>query len=1115
MILVVPFVVQIAAAVGLTAWLSIRSGQRVVDEAVNQLWEETTARTNAEIDGLVSTTRAVNNISVKSIQRENLDLTNIRSVEAIYWDYLDTFPRILGLGLGNESGDILGMFRRQERGKTLYFLEFSSPETEGKYLTLQLNQQGQVIHSETTDQRIDARERPWYRVAVEASGPVWTEVYTSISRVEGHTLALNASQPIYASDGQLAGVASVILDLGQISQSLAAIESSPNGQIYILEANGNLIGSSDGNNPVSISSSGVNRLAATESKNQIIRESAAYLNSFFKGNLGTLNQPLQLNFDLEGEGQYLQITPVQASDQLPWYVVVVAPEADFMEQMNANKRNTLWLCLGALALATGSSILTARWITRPLLQLNQAAKAITQDSLQTAPLPAAMVTDRSREVSELSHSFHQMTQQIQASFAAVQTSEANFRNMAANVPGVILRYVLQPDGTNQMLYASPGCYKLWEIEAHAAEQDASILWGLVHPEDLPVLQAAMADSARTLETWHGEWRVTTPSGRCKWLQGMGRPTQQPDGGVLWHAMVLDVSDRKRAETELQDLKNRLELAVQAADMGIWEWDVGNDWLRWDDQMFKLYNLCPEEFSNIYDAWRSRVHPEDLPAVDAVEQKALAGEQDYESEFRILWPDGTIRHIASYALVQRDADGQPLRMVGANLDISDRKQAEEQLIYTALHDALTDLPNRALLTSRLQTAIQKSQRLETYHFAVLFLDLDQFKVINDSLGHLVGDTLLLSMAEKLRNLTRPTDLAARLGGDEFVVLLEHIPNIQAVIYLAERLLAEFGQATVIDGHTVFITTSIGIVWGSGDYTDATELLRDADIALYRAKARGRDRYEIFDGDMHVQAVKRMTLEHDLRVAIDQQQFSTYFQPIVDLNTSQILGFEALIRWQHPSRGFVVPADFIPVAEETGLIMAMTRWVLQSACEQLITWQQQFPHLHNLRVSVNLSSLDLRQPNLVDTIEQTLSQTGLSGQSLTLEITESMLVENTKDVTNLLDQLRGLGIRISIDDFGTGYSSLSYLYNLPADYLKIDRSFVGNMQPDNKNYKIVQAVVGLSDQLQLIAIAEGIETVQQLEWLKELGCELGQGYLLARPLTAEAAATLLSTGPTIDW
>ena len=1114
LILIFPFVVQITAAVGLTAWLSIRNGQQAVNKVAGQLREETTARINVEINHLLSTARAVNDLSVKTIHRENLDLGNIRSVEAAYWDYFNTFPEILGVGLGNAAGDILGMFRRIESDETLYFLEYSSPETGGRYVSIQLNPQGQAIQSEITDQSIDARERPWYQAAVEAAGPVWTEVYTSISQVEGHALAINASQPIYTSDGQLRGVASVILDLGQISQLLEAIELSPSGQIYILESNGSLIGNSDGNNPVSAHGNRIDRLPATESKNQLVRASAAYLSSLFEGNLGQVNQALQLDFDLAGERQYLQITPIQSGSQLQWFIVVVVPESDFMGQINTNTRNTILLCIVALGLTTGFSVLTAHWVTHVLQQLNQATKDIAEGNLQPEDHWDNITTSRIQEVNDLAHSFLQMAQQLNTSFAALRTSEANFRNMAANVPGAILRYILRPDGTDSVLYMSPGCYRLWEIEADAVEQNASILWEMVDPEDLPTLQALMMKSARTLETWYCEWRIITPSGSPKWLQGKGRPIRQPDGTVLWHIVILDVSDRKQAEIQLQDLTNRLELAARSANLGIWEWDVVNDRLIWDDRMYELYGLNPEDFGEAYSAWETGVHPDDQSASRLAIQHALKGEKDFNTEFRVLWPNGTVRHIEAHAMVQRDEAGRPLRMIGVNLDISDRKQAEEQLIHSALHDSLTGLPNRALLTNRLESAMQRSQRSTTYHFAVLFLDLDQFKVINDSLGHQVGDELLLSVAQKLRRIIRPTDLAARLGGDEFVILLEHVPTIEAVIHMAERLLSEFDHVTLIDSHSVFISTSIGIVWGSSAYTKAADLLRDADIALYRAKAQGRRRYEIFDVEMHAQAMKRMTLEHDLRVAIDRQEFVTYYQPIVDLNTLRLLGFEALIRWQHPTRGFISPTDFIPVAEETGLIVPITRWVLQSACEQLVTWQQQCPHLKDLRVSVNLSSQDLRQTHLVESIEKILTQTQLSAHSLTLEITESMLVENTEDAISLLGQLRDLGIRFSIDDFGTGYSSLSYLYNLPADYLKIDQSFVSHMEPGNKNYKIVQAVVSLSDQLQLAAIAEGVETEQQLAWLKEFGCELGQGYLLARPLAPEAATDLLAIGQTLQ-
>ncbi|MGB6015614.1 MAG: EAL domain-containing protein, partial [Nodosilinea sp.] len=574
--------------------------------------------------------------------------------------------------------------------------------------------------------------------------------------------------------------------------------------------------------------------------------------------------------------------------------------------------------------------------------------------------------------------------------------------------------------------------------------------------------------------------------------------------MVHFCLCRDISDRKQAESE----RTRLTHVLEASLNEIYLFDG-------DTLKFEYANQGALQNLGYSQQQLEQMTPLDIkPELSTAEFEVLIVPLRQGNVPKIRFEtvhqrsDGSCYPVEVYLqLTQHSGQSVFLAIV---LDISDRKRAEEQLIYSALHDSLTDLPNRALLTSRLESAIQRAQRSPTYHFAVMFLDLDQFKVINDSLGHLIGDKLLLTVAQKLSSRIRPTDLAARLGGDEFVILLEHIPDIQTVTHMAERLLAEFDSATIVDGHSVFITTSIGIVWGTEAYTEATDLLRDADIALYRSKASGRGKYQIFDSEMHVQAMKRMTLEHDLRIAIEQQNFKAYYQPIVDLKSHRLIGFEALIRWPHPNGGFISPVDFIPVAEETGLILPISRWMLQSACEQIATWQRQFPGMEDLKVSVNLSGQDLRQSTLVEMVQQTLRQTGLPATSLTLEITESLLIDNIETTIDLLGQLRSLGIRISIDDFGTGYSSLSYLYNLPADYLKIDQSFVGNMRPGGKNYKIVQAIVSLSDQLELAAIAEGIETVQQLEWLKDMGCELGQGYLLARPLPPEAAETVIRNG-----
>jgi len=1105
-ILIVPFMVQITAAVGLTAWLSIRNGQKAVDVVADDLWNEITARTVQHIEEYTQIPQDVIADTLAHHQLNLVDLTDKDRLTRYLWYQMHHHEGLFITAIGYETGEVVGVGVAEDRELIIRAIDPGQTQLH-TYAVSGEGERGELMS--VSD--FNLKGRPWYRDAVVAGELTWTDIYPNYNPPVN---ILSAVSPIYDSQtNQLIGVTNATLSLWQISHFLQQLQIGRSGQIFIMERTGDLIASSTGEPLAPIDSTGTSntqtRLKALESNNERVRQAAGHLIEQF-GTLDQIQQVERTEFMAHGKREIVQITPFVDDLGLDWLIVIVVPESDFMAQIHANTRNTLWLSLGALVLVTGSSILTARWITEPLLRLNQVAKEIAENPLTSTSVPEEMATNRTRELSQLSHSFEQMTRQIQTSFAVLQESEANFKNMATNVPGAIFRYILHPDGTDTVLYMSPGCYQLWEIEADVVEKNAKILWDMVDPEDLPAMQAAVMESAQFLETWNYEWRITTPSGRRKWLEGIGQPTQNPDGSVLWHTLILDVSDRKAAEIQLQDLTHRLELATRSAQMGIWDWDLVSDRLIWDDRMYELYGISPGDFSEVYQAWETAVHPDDLIPARTALQQALNSNKDYNMEFRILCPKGTVRYIEAHATIHRGSEGQPLRMIGVNLDISDRKQAEEQLIYSALHDALTDLPNRTLLTHRLESAIQRAQRSPTYHFAVLFLDLDQFKVINDSLGHLVGDRLLLIVAQKLNSIIRSTDLAARLGGDEFVILLEHIPDIQSVIHMAESLLAEFNQVTAIDGHSVFVTTSIGIVWGTNTYTEASDLLRDADIALHRAKGKGRNRYEIFDVGMHVQAVKRMTLEHDLRIAIDQQELIPYYQPIVDLKTGRMKGFEVLIRWQHPLRGFISPADFIPVAEETGLIVSISQWILQAACQQLGTWQRQFPDMEDFRVSVNLSSRDLQQTHLVKTIQQILDQAQLPAASLTLEITESMLIQNIEATIDLLSQLKDLGIRISIDDFGTGYSSLSYLYRLPADYLKIDQSFVGNMEPSNTNCKIVQAVVSLSDQLQLGAIAEGIEMEQQLAWLKALGCELGQGYFFSRPLPPTAATELLATG-----
>ncbi|MEM9008146.1 MAG: EAL domain-containing protein [Cyanobacteria bacterium P01_F01_bin.86] len=435
------------------------------------------------------------------------------------------------------------------------------------------------------------------------------------------------------------------------------------------------------------------------------------------------------------------------------------------------------------------------------------------------------------------------------------------------------------------------------------------------------------------------------------------------------------------------------------------------------------------------------------------------------------------------------------------DISELKQAQELLIHNALHDPLTNLPNRNLLIERLELAINRAKQSRRYGYAVLFLDLDRFKMVNDSLGHVVGDQLLVTIAQRLIGHTRNIDVVARLGGDEFVILLEDIKNTAEVVQVTERILAETQIPLQINNHEIFTSFSIGIVLGKTDYSQATDLLRDADIAMYQAKNDAHNSYRFFNAAMHTEVWNRLALETDLRKALDQQEFTVYYQPIIELSNRQIIGFEALLRWQHPTRGLIIPDEFIPIAEETGFITIIDNWVLHQACQQIAIWQNQFPHFAALKISVNLSAQDLSKVQLVQQLDEILNNTGLSGDAIILEITESLLIKDIERIIDLLMQLTARQIRISIDDFGTGYSSLNYLHRLPAHSLKVDRSFVAQMEPKNRNYKVVNTIVGLGQQLGLTTIAEGIETIQQLELLKKLGCQFGQGYLFSHPLSAQ--------------
>ena len=442
-----------------------------------------------------------------------------------------------------------------------------------------------------------------------------------------------------------------------------------------------------------------------------------------------------------------------------------------------------------------------------------------------------------------------------------------------------------------------------------------------------------------------------------------------------------------------------------------------------------------------------------------------------------------------------------------VELTERKRVEEQMAYSATHDSLTNLPNRVLFMDRLQHAMERARRHTDYLYAVLFLDLDRFKVVNDSLGHKAGDQLLVETAARLMRCLRNEDTVARLGGDEFVILLEDIQDTREVTLVADRIQQDLSLPYVLDGQKAFVFVSMGIVLSTVTYEKTEDILRDADIAMYRAKGKGLGGYEIFDQTMLEHVMTRLELETQLRKALENQELIVHYQPILDLETRHIVGFEALVRWQHPTQGLMLPTEFIPTAEETGLIVPLGYWVLEQACRQIRAWQVKFPADPPLTINVNWSTRQCIEPDLTQKIAKILQETGLDAHALNLELTESLIIEDTESTTTALSELRALGVQVQIDDFGTGYSSLGYLHTLPIDTIKIDRSFISRMGINGNGSEIVRTILALAHDLGMKVVAEGVETDDQLSNLKTMACEYVQGFLFAEAVDSQKAGDML--------
>ena len=565
---------------------------------------------------------------------------------------------------------------------------------------------------------------------------------------------------------------------------------------------------------------------------------------------------------------------------------------------------------------------------------------------------------------------------------------------------------------------------------------------------------------------------------------------------------------KQDKEYLSQNEERYSLAMRASNDGLWDWDLKTNKILYSERWKEMLGFIDDEISDTPDEWLSRIHPEDHDRVRASIDAYLEGTtSNFEIEYRIRHFSDNYLWMMAKGLAIRTSSGRATRFAGSQTDVSERKSNEEQMIYDTLHDTLTSIPNRTLLLDRIRQSLVRRERYPKTSFAIIFIDLDRFRLVNESLGHIHGDELLQLISARLKETIPIGDTVARLGGDEFSILLQDINSIRAVEIIANDIQNSFSKPFFLGDREVFASASMGIAHSDNDYKTPEEILRDSELAMYRAKRDGKSQSIVFQPQFRQSSLSPIDLDTDLRRALDRDEMELHYQPIISMRDRSISGFEALLRWSHRSRGVISPNEFIPLAEETGLIYDLGQWVLGKACKQIATWNKSKKKEDQLEININLSSRQFSDPNLVEGIVENIEKSGFDAEFLKIEITESALMQNAQRSVSMLNQLKDLNIKVCVDDFGTGYSSLSYLHTFPIDTLKIDRSFVHDMSRNFRNMEIIRTIIMLAHNLKLDVIAEGVETGEQDAQLSALGCQFAQGFYFSRPINSSDAALLI--------
>jgi len=683
---------------------------------------------------------------------------------------------------------------------------------------------------------------------------------------------------------------------------------------------------------------------------------------------------------------------------------------------------------------------------------------------------------------------------------SLRANDELFHRVTSQMPGMVYLVLLKPDGSVEYRFVSEGVRELYGLEPQAVMADGHLLQSFRHPDDYRRVAVTIQQAIVALKPLSVEFRVVLADGTVKWVHATSSSISNDEQGNLRCGVMLDVTARKQAEQELIESEDRWKLALESTGDGVWDWHIQSGIEYYSGRYKEMYGYSADKIWRRSDEFRDIVHPDDKEQLIRDQQAHFDGHMPvYRNEHRVRCSDGSWKWVLSRGMViSRDEQGRPRRMIGTHTDITDWKRSEALIWQQANFDPLTGLPNRRMLRDRLEQDIKKS-RHDNLQLAILFIDLDHFKEVNDTLGHDSGDLLLIEAARRIRQCVRDGDTVARMGGDEFTVLLSELSSAQTLERVLQDILAELAAVFQLGAEQVFVSASIGITMYPDDGTEVESLFKNADQALYVAKGAGRNRFSFFTPALQEAAQTRVRLSSDLRVALAEGQFRLVYQPIVELATGTIHKAEALIRWQHPTRGLVSPVDFIPIAESSGLITEIGEWVFQQALAQIKVWRQ----LHHpaFQISVNRSPVQFHtDASAHRPWADQLADLGLPGNSIGVEITEGLLLNTTPVVTEQLLAFRNAGIQVSLDDFGVGYSSLTYLQKFDIDYIKIDQSFVRHLVPASTDLALCKAIIVMAHELGMKVIAEGVETQAQCDLLAAAGCDYGQGYLFARPMAA---------------